>query len=173
MARFVELRRHTDNEGDALTEDGVRAALAIGQQLAGGYALLVSTGAQRATQTLACFACVMREPVAGGAVVEPGLRSRVEDRWREAYRRAGSGDLAAMRDVDPELVEEDSAVLSAALRRVFERLPEGGKALAVGHSPTNEAAVLGLTGSIVEPIAKGAGVLVVAEGHQTRVEPIG
>jgi hypothetical protein len=55
----------------------------------------------------------------------------------------------------------------------LDRLPEGGRALAVGHSPTNEAAVLGLTGSIVEPIAKGAGVLVVAEGDLTRVEPLG
>jgi broad specificity phosphatase PhoE len=173
MARYVELRRHTDNDGDALSDEGVRAALEIGQQLAGGYSVLVSTGAQRATQTLACFACVLREPVPGGAVVEPGLRSRVEDRWREAYQRAGSGDLAALRDADPELVDQDSAVLGAALRRVFERLPEGGRALAVGHSPTNEAAVLGLTGSIVEPIAKGAGVLVIADGNQTRVEPIG
>jgi broad specificity phosphatase PhoE len=172
MARYVELRRHTDNDGDALTEEGIRAALEIGQQLAGGYALLVSTGAQRATQTLACFACVLPEPVPGGAVVEPGLRSRVEDRWREAYQRAGSGDLAALRDADPELVNEDSAALGAALRRVFERLPEGGRALAVGHSPTNEAAVLGLTGSIVEPVAKGAGVLVIADGDQTQVEPI-
>jgi broad specificity phosphatase PhoE len=173
MARYVELRRHTDNDGDVLTEEGVRAALEIGQQLAGGYALLVSTGAQRATQTLACFACALHEPVPRGALVEPGLRSRVEDRWREAYQRAGSGDLAALRDADPELVDEDSAVLGAALRRVVEWLPDGGRALAVGHSPTNEAAVLGLTGSIVEPIAKGAGVLVIADGDQTRVEPIG
>jgi broad specificity phosphatase PhoE len=173
MARHVELRRHTDNDGDALTQEGVRAALEIGQRLAGGYALLVSTGAQRATQTLACFACVLREPVPGGAAVESGLRSRVEDRWREAYQRAGSGQLAALRDADPQLVDDDSAVLGAALRRVFERLPDGGRALAVGHSPTNEAAVLGLTGSIVEPIAKGAGVLVIADGEQTRVEPIG
>jgi broad specificity phosphatase PhoE len=173
MARYVELRRHTDNEGDALTEEGLQAALEIGRQLAGGYALLVSTGAQRATQTLACFACMLREPVPGGAVVEPGLRSRVEDRWREAYKRSGSGDLAALRNADPELVKEDSAVLGAALRRVLERLPEGGRALAVGHSPTNEAAVLGLTGSIVEPMGKGAGVLVVADGEQTRVEPLG
>jgi broad specificity phosphatase PhoE len=172
MARYVELRRHTDSDGDALTEDGVRAALDIGRRLAGDYALLVSSGAQRATQTLACFACVLREPVSGGAVVEAGLRSRVEDRWREAYQRAGSGDLASLRKADPDLVEEDSAVLGAALRRVLERLPEGGRALAVGHSPTNEAAVLGVTGSIVEPIGKGAGVLVVAEGDRTRVEPL-
>jgi broad specificity phosphatase PhoE len=172
MARYVELRRHTDNDGDALTEEGVRAALEIGRTLAGGYTLLVSTGAQRATQTLACFAAMLREPVPGGAVVEPGLRSRVEDRWREAYQHAGSGDLATLRDADPELVNQDSAVLGASLRRVLERLPEGGKALAVGHSPTNEAAVLGLTGEIVEPLGKGAGVLVVDEGDRTRVEPL-
>jgi broad specificity phosphatase PhoE len=170
MARYVELRRHTDNDGDALTDDGVRAALEIGRQLAGGYDLLVSSGAQRATQTLACFACVLREPVPGGAVVEDGLRSRVEDRWRDAYKRAGSGDLASLREADADLVREDSAVLAAALGRVLERLADGGRALAVGHSPTNEAAVLGLTGRIIEPMGKGAGVLVVAEGDETRVE---
>ena len=172
MARYVELRRHTDNDGDTLTEQGVRAALEIGQTLTGGYVLLVSTGAQRATQTLACFACVLREPVSGGAVVEARLRSRVEDRWREAYQRAGSGHLAALRDADPELVKEDSAVLGAALRRVLQRLPEQGKALAVGHSPTSEAAVLGVTGEIIEPLGKGAGVLVVDEDGRTRVEPL-
>jgi broad specificity phosphatase PhoE len=172
MARYVELRRHTDNDGDALTEEGIRAALDVGRGLVGGYELLVSSGAQRATQTLACFACVLREPVPGGAVVEAGLRSRVEDRWREAYERAGSGDLAALREADPELVREDSAVLGAALRRVLERLAEGGRALAVGHSPTNEAAVLGLTGSIIEPMAKGAGVLVVADGDKARAESL-
>jgi broad specificity phosphatase PhoE len=172
MARYVELRRHTDNDGDALSDEGVRAALEIGQGLAGGYELLVSTGAQRATQTLACFACALREPVPDGAVVEAGLRSQVEDRWREAYKRAGSGDLDALRNADPELVEEDSAVLGAALRRVLDRLPDGGRALAVGHSPTNEAAVLGLTGEVIEPLGKGAGVLVVAEGDDVRVEAL-
>jgi broad specificity phosphatase PhoE len=172
MARYVELRRHTDNDGDALTEEGVRAALEIGRGLVGGYELLVSTGAQRATQTLACFACTLREPVPGGAVIEAGLRSDVEDRWRAAYQRAGSGELGALRDADPELVEEDSAVLGAALRRVLDRLPEEARALTVGHSPTNEAAVLGLTGSIIEPMAKGAGVLVVAVGDHAHTEPL-
>jgi hypothetical protein len=88
MASYAELRRHTDSDGDELTADGVRAALDIGRGLSGGYALLVSSGAQRATQTLACFARMLREPVGGGAVVETGLRSRVEDRWRAAYQRA-------------------------------------------------------------------------------------
>lgn len=172
MARYVELRRHTDSDGDTLTDEGVRAALEIGRRLTGGYQLLVSSGAQRATQTLACFACMLREPVAGGAMVEAGLRSRLENRWRAAYQHAGSSDLPALRDADPELVREDSTVLGAALRRVLERLPEGARALAVGHSPTNEAAVLGFTGSIIEPMAKGAGVLVVAEHDHARIEPM-
>lgn len=172
MARSVELRRHTDADGDVLTEDGVRAALSIGAGLEGRYHLAVSTGAQRATQTLACFLAARGGWVQGGVVVESGLRSAREDRWREAYQKAGSGSLDAMRTADPELVEEDSAALGAALRRVLEALPPGGRALVVGHSPTNEAAVLGLTGETVEPLSKGAGVLVVAEEDGFRVESL-
>jgi broad specificity phosphatase PhoE len=170
--KYVELRRHTDADGDVLTDDGVRAAMEIGARLHGGYELLVSTGAQRATQTLACFLAALGEQVPEGVVVEPGLRSDREDRWREAYEKAGSGALEAMRDADPELVEEDSAALGAALRRVLDALTDGGRALVVGHSPTNEAAVLGLTGQVVAPIAKGAGVLVVAEEQGFRVESL-
>ena len=107
MAKYVELRRHTDNDGDVLTPDGVRAAIEIGARLTGGYDLLVSTGAQRATQTLACFLSGLGEKVSQGVVVEPGLRSAVEDRWRAAYEKAGSGDLSALREADPE---EDGAV---------------------------------------------------------------
>jgi broad specificity phosphatase PhoE len=170
MIREIELRRHTDNEGDVLTPEGVRAALEIGSRLSGGYDVAVSTGAQRATQTLACFLAALGERVPGGVAVEPGLRSQVEDRWRAAYERAGKGALDALRVADPELVEEDSAVLGAALARVLDRLREGGRALVVGHSPTNEAAVLGLTGREVPPLGKGAGVLVRAEESGFRVE---
>ena len=172
MAKEIELRRHTDSEGDALTQDGVEAALEVGAGLRGPYQLLVSSGAQRATQTLACFACALAERIPGGAVVEPGLRSEAEDRWRQAYQDAGSGELDALRSADPELVRQDSAVLAAALGRVFERLSDGERALVVGHSPTNEAAILGLTGEVVEPMSKGAGVLVVLEGGRARVAPL-
>jgi hypothetical protein len=172
MARFVELWRHTDSDGDVLTEEGVAAALRIGVGLTGGYRLGVSTGAQRATQTLACMLAALGQPVPGGVVVAPGLRSEREDDWRQAYRRAGTGELAALRAADPELVVEDSARLGAALGRVLQRLGEGERALAVGHSPTNEAAVLGLTGEMIAPLAKGAGVLVVADGDRFRVEAL-
>jgi broad specificity phosphatase PhoE len=170
MAKYIELRRHTDADGDVLTPEGVQAAIQIGSRLTGGYDMVVSTGAQRATQTLACFLAGLGEKVRQGVVVEPGLRSQVEDRWRAAYEKAGSGDLPALREADPELVQEDSAALASALRRVLDALPDGGRALVAGHSPTNEAAVLGLTGEIVEPISKGDGVLVVEEGGALRVE---
>jgi broad specificity phosphatase PhoE len=172
VIREIELRRHTDADGDVLTADGVRAALAIGERLRGDYHVGVSTGAQRATQTLACFLAALGRRVPGGVVVEPGLRSQVEDRWFAAYQKAGSGTLAALREADPELVAEDSERLGAALLRVLHDLPDGGRALVVGHSPTNEAAVLGVTGEIVAPLAKGAGVLVVAGDDGYEVEPV-
>ena len=168
----VELRRHTDADDDVLTAEGVAAALEIGFRLRGGYHLAVSTGAQRATQTLACFLAALGERVPGGVVVEPRLRSHVEDRWRAAYAMAGSGALDALRAADPELVVEDSERLGAALGGVFDRLPDDGRALVVGHSPTNEAAILGLTGEVVAPLAKGAGARVVSGGESYRVEPL-
>jgi hypothetical protein len=109
--------------------------------------------------------------VPGGAVVEAGLRSRVEDRF--ARPTSGPAAVSSPRCAAPipGSWATDSGVLRAALRRVLERLPDGGRALA-GHSPTNEAAVLGLMGSIVEPMAKGAGVLIVAEGDEADVESL-
>src|ERR687892_2876489 len=113
VGREIELWRHTDADDDVLTAEGVAAALEIGARLRGGYHLAVSTGAQRATQTLACFLAGLGQQVPGGGVVEPGLRSAAEDRWRAAYEKAGSGALQALRETDPRLVEEDPAALPA------------------------------------------------------------
>ncbi len=108
----------------------------------------------------------------GGVVVESGLRSQAEDRWRAAYQKAGSAALEALREADPELIAEDSERLGAALHRVLDALPDGGTALVVGHSPTNEAAVVGLTGEVVPPLAKGAGVRVVVDDDSYQVESL-
>lgn len=171
MAKTIVVLRHTDNDGDVLTEDGVRAAVALGSALEGDVDLAVSTGAQRATQTVACLLAGAGARVPGGVVVEEGLRSRVEDRWRAAAAEAGGGDVASLRRVAPELVEEESRTLGAALRRVADRLRDGQRALVVGHTPTNEAAVLGLTGREIDPLGKGEGVEVVVEGDQATVRP--
>ena len=106
------------------------------------YQLAVSTGAQRASQAVACM-------LAG--LGQPGLRSDAEDRWRAIKGEASGSGVAAF--------------------RVFDSLDDGGRALVVGHSPTNEAAVLGLTGEVVDPMGKGEGVLVVADAGFS-VEPL-
>lgn len=167
--KSVELRRHTDNDRDRLTDDGVLQARAIVKRLSPPYDLLVSTGAQRATQTLEVWRAELG--VDSPIQDEIGLRSEHEDRWKEAYERAGSSDLADMQEVDRDFVQDEARVLGAALKSVFERLPESGTALICGHSPTNESAVLGLTGQLIEPMDKGAGVRIVQDGEHYRIEP--
>jgi phosphohistidine phosphatase SixA len=160
VSKTVELRRHTASDGDVLSREGIEAAVEIGTHLHDAYDVLVSSGAQRATQTLACFLAGRGLRVSAGAIVDDRFRSDVEDRWKEAYERAGAGDLESFRRVDPELVEKESTLLASALRDVFDQLPDGGRGLVVGHSPMQEAAVYGLTGTVVEPLSKGAGVAV-------------
>jgi len=51
--RYVELRRHTDNDGDRLSEQGVADAEAIGPTgLHPPFAAFVYTGAERASEML-------------------------------------------------------------------------------------------------------------------------
>ena len=171
--RFVELRRHTDNDGDDLTAQGVADAEAIGRDgLQPPYAAFVSSGAARATQMLTILRHAAGQDDAPISEVT-GLRSTVEDRWREAAKAAGKGaTVEQIRAVDPDLVDHEERLLGAALRRIVESLPEGGRALVVGHSPTNEAAVAGLTGETVEPLDKGAGVLLVEDGGRFTVRPL-
>lgn len=168
--RRIELRRHTDNDGDVLTPQGVETALRIGADLEGGYEVIVSTGAQRATQTAACFLAAGCGGVPGGVIVESGLRSDNEDRWKEAYQEAGSGDLEAFRSVAADFVEEEAKLLGGALMRILGSLQDGQSALVVGHSPTTEAAVYGVTGEDVAPLGKGAGVLLLDDGGRYELQ---
>jgi hypothetical protein len=101
------------------------------------------------------------------------LRSSVEDRSRTAAKAAGKGaTVEQIRRIDPDLVEHEERPLGAALLRVVESLPEGGRALVVRHSPTNEAAVAGLRGETVEPLGKGAGVLLIEDDSKFTIRPL-
>jgi hypothetical protein len=171
--RIVELLRHTDNDGDRLTSEGIAAAEAIGRErLTPPYALFGSTGATRATEMVE----ILRRSVGQEDVpvtMVRGLRSSVEDRWRTAAKAAGKGaDLQAIRTVDPDLVEKETLLLGGELRGVFDAVPDGGRALVVGHSPTNEAAVLGLAAEVVGPLGKGEGVLIVEDQGRFEVRPM-
>ena len=171
--RYIELRRHTDNDGDKLSEQGVSDAEAIGETgLHPPYAAFVSTGAQRATEMLS----ILRRAAGQDDIpitTKTALRSVVEDRWREAAKAAGKGaSIEEMRAVDPDLVEHETRLLGSALRQLVDGLPEGGRALVVGHSPTNEAAVSGLAGQTIAAMGKGEGVLIIEDGGRYEVRPL-
>ena len=173
MAKTIDLRRHFKNDGDVLTAEGVEAAVAAGKALTGRYQLAVSSGAQRATQAVACLLAGHGKTVAGGVIVDPGLRSAHEARWIELVTDAGGDDLEAVRALDPDFVASEAAALGDALRRVLDALDDGEAAIVVGHSPTNEAAVLGLTGQVIAPLAKGKGVRISSAAERFSVTPLG
>ena len=171
--RYVELRRHTDNDGDQLTDQGVADAEAIGREgLQPPYAAFVSSGAARATQMVTILRHAAGQDDCPISEVT-GLRSSVEDRWRMAAKAAGKGaTVEQLREVDPDLVEHEERLIGTVLRGVVESLPEGGRALVVGQSPTNEAAVSGLTGETVEQLGKGSGVLIIEDGGKFTIVPL-
>jgi broad specificity phosphatase PhoE len=160
MPRFLELRRHTDNDGDVLSPKGITAAVTLGATLSGNYEAVWTSGAQRAAQTAACLLAGLGESVPRGVIVEAGLRSHDEDQWRAAYQIAGTGDIESLSRASPTFVAQDSKELAGALRSIFEQLSDGGRGLAIGHSPTNEAAVYQLTSVAIAPLGKGRGVLI-------------
>lgn len=169
MSETVELRRHTDNDGDVLTDEGIRAAVEIGRTLTGPYDLVVSSGAQRATQAAACFLAGLGQPTGGGVVVDAGFRSEHEDRWRAIYQDTKDGSIGAFLAADADFVGAEAERFVAALRRVVGRLPSGGRALVIGHSPMHEAAVFGATGEQAGPLGKGEGVTLVHEDGAFRL----
>lgn len=172
MTRYVELRRHTDNDGDRLSEVGIEHAVSIGRGLPTPYAVVVSSGAQRATQTAACFLAA-GATAERGVIVDERFRSEHEGRWREIYGEHQPDDIAGFRDADPDFVDAEAARFASAVRDLLEEMPDGDRALVVGHSPMQEAAAYGLTGEVVASLGKGEGVLVTSEDDGThRVTPL-
>jgi broad specificity phosphatase PhoE len=168
--RSLELRRHStrDPAGDRLSEEGQDLALRVGKDLPGGYAMVFTSPARRAAETAAWFLRGLGQKLPAHRVSEE-LASPVEDRWRSAAGTAGSERIDAVERVDPDLVEKESARLADAIRELLAEVPEGGRGLAVGHTPLIETAVYGLTGRLTEPLAECEGVLVEQEGEEVRV----
>jgi phosphohistidine phosphatase SixA len=168
--RSLELRRHSNREpdGDRLSEDGQALALRVGKDLPGGYAIVFTSPARRAAETAAWFLRGLGQKLPAHAVA-PGLASPVEDRWRSAAGSAGSGRIDAVEQADADLVERESSRLADAIRELLEDVPEGGRALAVGHTPLIEAAVYGLTSRVIQPLGECEGVLLEQEGEEVRL----
>lgn len=162
--RRLEIRRHAEKAAapgaDRLSPEGIRQAHDLGRSLRVGYTHLYSSGAQRATQTLACIIAGMGRHVLNGVVVRPELVSQREAEWRKVVESAGSSDLEVIRAVSGGLVEEEAARLGSELRAILSELPEGGYGLAIGHSPLIECGIYGLTSKPPAPLATCDGFLI-------------
>ncbi|MGH9891000.1 MAG: histidine phosphatase family protein [bacterium] len=162
--RRLEIRRHAAKDAtpgvDRLSPEGIRQAHDLGRSLRVGYTHLYSSGAQRATQTLACMIAGMGRHVLNGVVVRPELVSQREAEWRGAVESAGTSEVEALRSVAGSLVEEEAARLGAELREILSELPEGGYGLAIGHSPLIECAIYRLTAKPPVPLAACDGFLI-------------
>jgi Histidine phosphatase superfamily (branch 1) len=162
--RRFEIRRHaasgSDLGGDALSPEGVEQAHRLGRSLRVGYTHLFSSGAQRATQTLACILAGMGHRVLNGVVIRPDLGTPREADWRAAVAAAGSSNLDALLRQDEVLVQGEAERLSSTLRSILAELPEGSYALAVGQSPLAECAIYGLTGQLPPPLKECEGFLI-------------
>jgi broad specificity phosphatase PhoE len=175
--RRLEIRRHaakgTDLGGDCLSQEGIEQAHRLGRSIRVGYTHLYSSGAQRATQTLACMLAGMGRLVLNGVVVRPGLGSPREGEWRDTARAAGTSSLDTLLTKNEPLVREESQRLAGELRAIIGELPEGSYALAIGHSPLAECAIYGLTGKVHPPLKECEGFLVLElKGGRLDVEEL-
>jgi broad specificity phosphatase PhoE len=169
--RALELRRHAprDKDEDRLTPEGQRLAEEVGRNLPGGYAVVYTSPAKRAAETVAWFLKGLGQPLPDQHGVSDDLASPVEDRWKASAKAAEWGRLDRIEAVDRDLVEQESRRLGEAAGRLLASVPDGARGLAVGHSPLIEAAVYGLTGSVIEPLAECEGVLLEEDGGEVRL----
>ena len=157
--RTIEFRRHAEREpnADALSREGRSHAEEVGRTLRTDYAVVFISPARRAAETAAWFLRTSGQQLPQHAVVA-GLLSDQEQRWRNSGKAAGSARIDAIAAQDPELVQSEGERLKALVEGLFEQVPEGGTALAVGHTPLIEMGVYAVTGVVIEPLSECQGV---------------
>jgi phosphohistidine phosphatase SixA len=145
QVRTLELRRHAERDptADRLSPQGRAQAQALGAELAGAYAVVFISPAQRAAETVAWLLRGLGEQLPAHAVI-PGLAAKDND-----------GSPLAM-----------AGVVAALLDAV----PKDARGLAVSHTPLIERAVLGLSAREIEPLGECEGVLLTKEHDEAPVE---
>jgi phosphohistidine phosphatase SixA len=134
--KSLELRRHAERDPneDRLSDAGRVQAEDVGRTLERGYAAVFVSPAHRAAETA-------------------------------AWMLRGAGEALPPHDVVPGLAGREPGEptpdgMAATVRELLDRLPDGGRALAIGHTPLIEHAAQGLTGRAIEPLAPCEGILV-------------
>ncbi len=134
--RQLELRRHArrDPALDRLSPEGRAQAEDAGRAATIRYDAVFVSPAERAAETAAWFLRGAGQHLPDHAVI-PGL----------AGRDASGGSPEGM---------------AAGVRALLDRIPAGGRALAISHTPFVERAAFGLTGREVAPFAECEGIVV-------------
>ena len=146
--KSLELRRHArrDPAADRLSPDGRAQAEDVGRGANGAYAAVFVSPAERTAETAAWFLRGAGQQLPDHAVIA-GL----------AGHDASGGSPEGM---------------AAGVRALLDRIPDGGRALAISHTPLVEHAALGLTGREIPPLGECEGILVeqADDGSLTVVE---
>ncbi len=148
--------RHTLNDGDVLTDEGVAAAVAIGHSLADqAFPLVVVSGMQRAAQTAACVLAVGSASGQRGVFVHQGFGSDDWKGWGDLIKRTGSDDVQDLAKADAARYERVRQRVNEAMSWTADRLGSSGEALIVSHSPIIEFAIWELSGKPPAPFERG------------------
>lgn len=142
--RTLEVRRHAkrDPAADALSPAGRAQAEDVGRDLHASYDVVFVSPAQRAAETVAWMLRGRGAQLPPHAVI-PGLAAKDND-----------GSPLSM-----------AGVLSALLDAV----PDGGRGLAISHTPLIERGVLGLFSREIEQLRECEGVLLTKEDEESPV----
>ena len=137
--RQLELRRHArrDPDADRLSPAGRAEAEDVGRTSTAVYDIVFVSPSQRAAETAAWFLRGSGRQLPDHEVV-PGLGGR----------DASGGSPTGM---------------ASGVRSLLDRVPDGGRGLAISHTPLVEHAALGLTGDEIDPLKECEGILVTLE----------
>ena len=134
----IELRRHAtrDPAADRLSPAGRALAEDVGRARADiRYDAVFVSPAERAAETAAWIFRGAHQQLPPVHAVVPGL----------AGKDAAGGSPGSV---------------AKGLRALLDELPDGGRALAISHTPFVERAALGLTGREVEPMGECDGIMI-------------
>jgi phosphohistidine phosphatase SixA len=104
-----------------------------------------------------------QQDVAYAAVfVSPAERAAETVAW---FLRGAGQQLPLLHVIVPGLAGKDQTEgspegMAAGIRSLLEQIPDGGRGLAISHTPFVERAALGLTGHEVEPMHECEGLLI-------------
>ncbi len=132
----LELRRHArrDPTADRLSPAGRAQSEDVGRAATATYDIVFVSPSQRAAETAAWFLRGAAQQLPDHQIV-PGL----------AGRDASGGSPEGM---------------AAGARALLDRVPDGGRGLAISHTPLVERTALGLTGTEIEPLKECEGILI-------------